>query len=151
MKPSVSLMEVELYIDGSCSPVNPGGDGVAGAYLCYGLETEGRYRHLGSSPKMSNNVAEYGGLLLGLEMCIEKGITSDLTVYSDSLLLVNQMLGLWKVKNGKIYSTIAKATKQFCRDHFTNIRFEWIAGTENPADGLTRHPYEVGTKTERFN
>lgn len=46
----------------------------------------------------TNNVAEYGGLLAALRWAIEHGC-STLHVKSDSLLLVQQMKGVYKVKS----------------------------------------------------
>jgi probable phosphoglycerate mutase len=46
----------------------------------------------------TNNVAEYRGLIAGLESALQRGI-DELEVVSDSELLVRQMLGEYKVKN----------------------------------------------------
>ena len=46
----------------------------------------------------TNNVAEYRGLLAGLEAAIERGV-DEVEVVSDSELLVKQMRGEYKVKN----------------------------------------------------
>jgi ribonuclease HI len=46
----------------------------------------------------TNNVAEYRGVLAGLERAAELG-ARRVTVRADSLLVVNQQLGRWKVKN----------------------------------------------------
>jgi ribonuclease H / adenosylcobalamin/alpha-ribazole phosphatase len=46
----------------------------------------------------TNNVAEYRGLLAGLESALERGV-DELEVVSDSELLVKQMRGEYKVKN----------------------------------------------------
>ena len=48
--------------------------------------------------KATNNVAEYRGLLAGLESALERGVC-ELEVVSDSELLVKQMRGEYKVKN----------------------------------------------------
>src|SRR2546423_6603964 len=48
--------------------------------------------------RATNNVAEYRGLVAGLEKAVELGIT-ELEVVSDSELLVKQMLGDYRVKN----------------------------------------------------
>jgi ribonuclease HI len=61
-------------------------DGTAAAEL---------YGAIGSA---TNNVAEYSGLLAALGWCVEHGATR-VHVRSDSLLLVQQMLGNYKVKN----------------------------------------------------
>jgi probable phosphoglycerate mutase len=48
--------------------------------------------------RATNNVAEYRGLVAGLEKAVELGVT-ELEVVSDSELLVKQMLGDYRVKN----------------------------------------------------
>lgn len=52
----------------------------------------------GALPYATNNVAEYHGLLAALGWSVDQGATS-LLVRSDSLLLVQQMKGVYKVKN----------------------------------------------------
>jgi ribonuclease H / adenosylcobalamin/alpha-ribazole phosphatase len=46
----------------------------------------------------TNNVAEYRGLIAGLESAVQRGV-DELEVVSDSELLVKQMQGEYKVKN----------------------------------------------------
>src|SRR3954465_9137274 len=46
----------------------------------------------------SNNVAEYRGLIAGLTAAIEVG-ADEVDVRMDSLLVVNQMSSVWKVKH----------------------------------------------------
>ena len=46
----------------------------------------------------TNNVAEYRGLIAGLESAVQRGV-DELEVVSDSELLVKQMRGEYKVKN----------------------------------------------------
>jgi probable phosphoglycerate mutase len=53
---------------------------------------------LGALPYATNNVAEYEALLAALTWCAEHGGT-DVHVRSDSLLLVQQMRGVYKVKH----------------------------------------------------
>jgi ribonuclease HI len=52
----------------------------------------------GGIPHATNNVAEYQGLIAALSWAIEHG-ASTLTVKSDSLLVVQQMRGVYKVKH----------------------------------------------------
>ena len=52
----------------------------------------------GGIPHATNNVAEYSGLVAALTWCETNG-ASDVLVRSDSLLLVQQMKGVYKVKN----------------------------------------------------
>lgn len=46
----------------------------------------------------TNNEAEYGGLIAGLERALELGI-DNLSVHGDSKLVIEQMAGRWKVKS----------------------------------------------------
>ena len=52
----------------------------------------------GSIGTATNNVAEYRGLIAGLESAVQRGV-DELEVVSDSELLVKQMRGEYKVKN----------------------------------------------------
>src|SRR5688572_4765951 len=52
----------------------------------------------GALAHATNNVAEYTGLVETLRWCHEQGATS-VHIRSDSLLLVQQMRGVYKVKN----------------------------------------------------
>ncbi len=83
------------YIDGG-SRGNPGPAG-------YGVRIEddggGLVDELsGALGTATNNVAEYRGLLAALEWAASHEV-GDLTVRSDSQLLVRQMLGVYRVKN----------------------------------------------------
>ena len=60
-----------------------------------GVVVQELYGAIGSA---TNNVAEYSGLLSALGWCVEHG-ASSVHICSDSLLLVQQMLGHYKVKN----------------------------------------------------
>ncbi|HEY1645525.1 MAG TPA: 4a-hydroxytetrahydrobiopterin dehydratase [Candidatus Saccharimonadales bacterium] len=50
----------------------------------------------------TNNQAEYTALKLALEDCLKLG-ASEVEVYMDSLLVINQMKGIFKVKNRDLY------------------------------------------------
>ena len=47
----------------------------------------------------TNNVAEYAGLIAGLELYAEHADGAELEVRMDSKLVVEQMAGRWKVKH----------------------------------------------------
>ena len=88
-------MKATLYADGAARG-NPGPAG-AGAVL---LDERGQViaectRYLGTA---TNNVAEYTGLIIGLEEAARRGI-DDLDVRLDSNLVVQQMRGLWRIKH----------------------------------------------------
>lgn len=56
----------------------------------------------------TNNVAEYAGLLEALAVAREEGAT-EVEIISDSLLLVNQMLGKFRVKHENLIPLYKKA------------------------------------------
>ena len=65
------------------------------------------YAYLGST---TNNVAEYAALLVLLDRSVRLG-AKRLTIRSDSLLLVKQMLGEFKVKNPRLQELHAAAKR----------------------------------------
>ena len=84
-----------MFADGAARG-NPGPAG-AGAVL---YDDEGKLvaelaRPLGHA---TNNVAEYSALILGLEEAKRRG-ASAIEVRMDSLLVVQQMRGLWRIKH----------------------------------------------------
>ena len=84
-------MTIRIYIDGS-SRGNPGEAG----YGFYVTDSEGKelaahYKYLGFK---TNNYAEYQALLAALRFAIKNNYP-EVELYSDSLLLVNQINGLY--------------------------------------------------------
>jgi probable phosphoglycerate mutase len=71
----------------------------------------------------TNNVAEYRGLIAALTFAIEHG-HSQLTVRSDSELLVKQMLGMYRVKNPGLQVLHGKARLLAAR--LGRVRFEHV-------------------------
>lgn len=68
----------------------------------------------------TNNQAEYTALKIGLEEARKMGV-QEVQVYMDSLLVVNQMKGIFKVKNRDLWP-IHEAIKQQAA-HFKHISF----------------------------
>ena len=70
-------------------------------------------KYLGSC--ISNNYAEYSGLILGLRLAIVNDIR-EVRVYGDSSLVINQMNGVWKIKSNnliKLFNQAKDLTKLF--------------------------------------
>jgi ribonuclease HI len=75
----------------------------------------------------TNNQAEYTALKLGLEECHKMGV-SEVHVYMDSLLVVNQMKGIFKVKNRDlwpIHDAIMQQSKKFKKVSFNHVPREF--------------------------
>ena len=74
----------------------------------------------------TNNVAEYSGLIAGLESALERDVT-ELEVVSDSELLVKQMRGEYKVKNEALRELVADAdalARRLSKVTYTAVRRE---------------------------
>ena len=76
----------------------------------------------------SNNVAEYRGLIAGLEAARDLG-AADVDVRMDSLLVVNQMSGLWKIKH-EAMKPLASQAAALVRD-IGSVRFRHIPREQN--------------------
>jgi ribonuclease HI len=87
---------------------------------------------------MSNNVAEYAGLIAVLEWLIEHDLCdTEIIVMGDSKLVIEQMFGAWKIKNGR-YTTLALRARELV-SRFENIRGEWISrDLHDVADELSK-------------
>lgn len=82
----------------------------------------------------TNNQAEYHGVRLGLEKALEMGAkTVDFRI--DSLLVVNQMNGIYTIKNRElwpIHERIQELVKKFDKVSFTHVKREF----NQLADGM---------------
>ena len=90
----------------------------------------------------TNNVAEYAGLLDALELAADEGAT-ELEIISDSLLLVKQMLGEYRVKHPNLiplHQKARQATRKFKR---FSIRHTLRAGNKE-ADRLANLAVDRG-------
>jgi ribonuclease HI len=74
----------------------------------------------------TNNVAEYRGLIAGLQKALELGVT-DVEVVSDSELVVRQMQGDYKVKNEtlrELHDQASDLADRLERVRYTAVRRE---------------------------
>ena len=98
-------MKARLFTDGG-SRGNPGP-----AAYGYVLEAEDGTvlaAHGATIGIATNNVAEYSALIAGLEMAIELAL-GEIEVVSDSELMVKQMRGEYRVKNGALQELSLRA------------------------------------------
>ncbi len=120
------------HIDGGARG-NPGPAGW-GAVI---QPTEGEAVELrGALPFATNNVAEYNGLLAALEWCRDQGAT-EVHIKSDSLLLVQQMRGVYKVKNDGLKPLHGRArllAHQIGRVSYEHVRREHNADADRLAN-----------------
>jgi probable phosphoglycerate mutase len=108
-------------IDGG-SRGNPGPAGYGVYIVCDGETIELKQ----SLDICTNNVAEYSGLLAALRWAVARGCSS-LHIKSDSLLLVQQMKGVYRVKHPglqPLYEEARSLVKQIGRVTFEHVRRE---------------------------
>jgi len=135
---------LEVWIDGACEPVNPGGTATYGLVIKQKHDTLLRQgQAIGSGKEMSNNVAEYSGLIALLVWYKAEKRTDSVQIYSDSDLLVKQMTGLYRAKKGKkrglYYPYYEQAVALINEIGRSRLHFEWIPREENTeADELSK-------------
>jgi ribonuclease HI len=89
---------------------------------------------LGADPPLTNNEAEYKGLIAGLQAAKSLGI-KKLSVEGDSQLIVRQLLGEYKVRNERLKPLHAEAEALIAA--FTTFDIKHIERAENAdADAL---------------
>ena len=89
----------------------------------------------------TNNVAEYGGLIAGLQAALELGAT-EVDVRMDSKLVVEQMSGRWQVKHPSM-KPLARQAADLVRQ-LGGVRFTWIPRAQNAhADRLANEAMDA--------
>ena len=83
---------------------------------------------MGALPYATNNVAEYNGLLAALDWCAEHGATA-VAIRSDSLLLVQQMRGVYKVKNAGLKPLHGRA--RLLAHKIGRVTYEYVPREKN--------------------
>ena len=123
---------ITAYFDGGARG-NPGPAGY-GVHIVDDLGNVLSEQH-GSLGIATNNIAEYRGLIAALQWAVEHGVTS-LTVRGDSQLIVEQMLGNYKVKNEGLKPLYLQARMLVMQ--IGDVRFEYVPREQNrDADRLS--------------
>ena len=109
-----------MKFDG-CSKSNPGLAGAGAVIYRFDKEIASKIEFVGIDK--TNNFAEYRGLIIGLKQSIEMGI-KNIAVEGDSLLIINQMNGVYKVKSDnliELHNEAKELIKQFDKISFKHI------------------------------
>ena len=136
-----------LNFDG-CSKGNPGKAGAGAVIYKNNIEIFSISIFVGI--KETNNVAEYTGLLIGLQEAVKLGI-KKIAVKGDSLLVIKQMKGEYQVKAPALVK-LFQAAKQLA-GQFTEITFTHVYRNDNKRadqlsnEGLGGHPARSASLT----
>lgn len=127
-----------LFFDGCCKG-NPGPGGAGAVLYKDGLEFWSDCSFVGKN--VTNNIAEYTGLILGLNQAAKVGI-KQLTVNGDSQLAIKQMTGVYKVNSEnliELYKTAKQLEKSFDSISYNHVyRKDNKRADELSNDGLLK-------------
>ncbi len=99
---------IEIFTDGSTRPTNPGPSGYGIAWYQDGDPFMEQSGFLGND--LTNNIAEYVALIVALKSLHEFQDT-NVIIRSDSMLVVKQVSGLWRVKQPHLRGLYEEAIK----------------------------------------
>jgi ribonuclease HI len=132
---------IQVFFDGLCQPVNPGG------IACYAFiikdDKNTIYSEYGLAEHNStNNVAEYTGIIKALEWLIAHNYENqNIIIRGDSQLVVSQIKRKFKVKASRIIPLYHKAMSLIAK--LNNIQIELIPRDQNKeADRLSNLAYQ---------
>jgi len=141
---------VEIYFDGACEPINPGGTASFG----YLVKKDGKIISqgsgiIGSGEGMTNNVGEYQGLIEGIKALRDLNIKERIAIHGDSSIVCKVVSKEWgwnKKKTKWLPHKDYPRLKQLLEEVLKllegiDYKIEWISGEENhEADNLSREP-----------
>lgn len=134
------MKNYNCYIDGCCEPKNPGGTMGFGIYV---IDDEGNeYKYSNFIPAKSdntNNIAEYLALTQLLKT-LNKKTGCEICIFSDSKMVVMQMLGKYRISSGAYVSYALEAQALLKKLLINNsINIMWIPREYNEiADELSK-------------
>ncbi|GAA1960278.1 reverse transcriptase-like protein [Microbacterium aquimaris] len=76
----------------------------------------------------TNNVAEYNGMIVGVQAALERDPDAPVHVKMDSKLVVEQMTGRWKIKHPDM-QVLARQARELIGSR--RVTFEWVPRAEN--------------------
>ena len=134
---------LKVYFDGLCEPVNPGGVATWGFVVFKANRIIFKDCGLAGIPfrkSTTNNLAEYTALLKAASWCVQQKAKS-VKFYGDSMLVVNQVNGIYRVKSENMAPLYLKVMETL--KGIKNYSVEWIPREKNTvADELTKAAYE---------
>jgi ribonuclease HI len=139
----------EMYFDGA-SKGNPGQGGSGSViYDSKGNELNKTYVLLCPNFPVTNNVAEYNGLIAGLQEAVDLKI-ANLIVKGDSLLIIKQMNNEYKVKNENMKELHKKAKE--LEKYFNSVKYFHIPREQNKvADKLSNESIKINQEKHSNN
>lgn len=120
-------MSLEVYCDGSCLDNQNAQNRRAGSGYVVREDGERVYEssdYVGDGEDVSNNVAEYEAVIAALEWRRDNRPGEPVDVYTDSTLIVNQVLGEWKCNENHLFTRRTKIVGLMNDDDTIQIKDE---------------------------
>jgi|WetSurSiteA1Bulk_404760.scaffolds.fasta_scaffold35081_1 ribonuclease HI len=134
-------MPWQIYVDGASSG-NPGDSGAG--MVIFDENSAEIFRDSVFLGKMTNNMAEYEALLRALQKAHEYG-AQDLVVYTDSLLVANQVIGTYKINNDILRQYVIQVKN--ITGNFDHFAIQYIPREQNGiADKLAKNGIKRGRR-----
>ena len=113
----------KMYFDGACRQSG------SGAGVIFITPDEGVIPYSFTlTSAVSNNSAEYEALIIGLEIAINMGLDT-LSVYGDSQLVINQLMGTYMVKKQELLPYFKRAKELLAM--FEDLNIQHIVRNQN--------------------
>lgn len=141
---------IEIYFDGACEPINPGGTASYGYLIKKDDKVVAKEsKIIGSGKGMTNNVAEYTGLIEAVKVVYSLDIEDKLMIYGDSNIVCYTIAKKWgwtKKKTAWNPHRNAPHLKMLLQEALSLLKnfeheIKWIPREENQqADELSKEP-----------
>ena len=132
---------IEIYFDGACGPINPGGKaGYGFAVKEGGKEIYTQFGFIGEGAGMTNNVAEYMALIKALEYLVKNQIHRQrVCAFGDSKMIVMMATKQWGYSKGGGYKPHEQVphlkpyleSLHVLMDSFPMLEVKWIPREKN--------------------
>ena len=141
---------IQAWTDGRCIP-NPGGICSCGILIIRnGLRIFSEGKYIGQGEDYSNNVAEYEGIIAIFDFLKKNNLENEKTlIYSDSKLVVNQMMGTWDIGSGRYRESALEAMQKM---KGLDVTLNWIPKSQNEiCDSLAFEAAQEGVKNNNVS
>lgn len=86
--------------------------------------------------ELTNNELEYLALIYGLEYCNNVYSNKNVTIFSDSMLIVNQINGKWRITTDRLLPLYQKCVRKLNE----KIKIVWVSRKFNLAGHVLEKP-----------
>jgi ribonuclease HI len=144
-----------IHIDGGSRVRHGGGPGSGAAWAAVVQPpNDAKIELTGFVEDASNNEMEYEALIQALQWLVNKKIQGNIVIFSDSQLVVNQILGLWMIRQESLMPFWANALAliEELKDQAASVQLSHIRREENPeADALCNKTMDENTSRKENN